>query len=69
MRRRDDADDALRSSPDPIGARDEMVLAQGLVMKIARHRGMKKAIVALARRLAVAENHAGAIRWAPAQFS
>ena len=28
-------------------------LVQGLAMKIARHRGMKKAIVALARRLAV----------------
>ena len=30
-----------------------MVLAQGLAMKIAKTRGMKKAIVALARRLAV----------------
>ena len=30
-----------------------MVLAQGLGMQIARRRGMKKAIVALARRLAV----------------
>ena len=30
-----------------------MVLAQGLAMQIARRRGMKKAIVALARRLAV----------------
>jgi hypothetical protein len=35
------------------GAFDEMVLAQGWAMKIARHRGMKRAIVALARRLAV----------------
>jgi transposase len=42
------------SSPNPIGALDEMVLAQGLGdEKIARHRGMKKAIVALARRLTV----------------
>ena len=30
VRRRDDADDALRSGPDPIGTLDEMVLAQGL---------------------------------------
>jgi hypothetical protein len=30
-----------------------MVLAQGVAMQIARRRGMKKAIVALARRLAV----------------
>jgi transposase len=30
-----------------------MVLAKAWAMKIARHRGMKKAIVALARRLAV----------------
>src|SRR5215472_5840151 len=37
VRRRDDAGNALRSGPDPIGA----------------HRGLKKAIVALARRLAV----------------
>src|SRR4029077_7711614 len=29
-RRRDDADDALRSGPDHAGAFDEMVLAQGL---------------------------------------
>ena len=30
-----------------------MVLAKAWAMKIARHRGMKRAIVALARRLAV----------------
>jgi len=30
-----------------------MVMAQGWAMQIARRRGMKKAIVALARRLAV----------------
>jgi len=30
-----------------------MVMAQGLAMQIARRRGMKKAILALARRLAV----------------
>ena len=41
------------SSPNPIGALDEMVLAQGLGDEDRRHRGMKKAIVALARRLAV----------------
>jgi hypothetical protein len=43
VRRRDDADDALRSGPEHAG----------WAMKVARHRGMKKAIVALARRLAV----------------
>ena len=32
---------------------EEMVMAQGLRIQIARSRGMKKAIVALARRLAV----------------
>jgi hypothetical protein len=37
--------------PRSYGAFDEKVLAQGLAMKIARSRGMKKAIVALARRL------------------
>jgi len=31
----------------------KVVLAQGWAIKIARHRGMKKAIVALARRLVV----------------
>jgi hypothetical protein len=40
VRRRDDADDALRSGPEHAGAFGEM--------KIARHRGMKKAVVALA---------------------
>ena len=30
VRRRDDADDALRSGPDPAGAFGKMVLAQGL---------------------------------------
>ena len=53
MRRRDDADDALRSGPDHVGAFGEMVWLKAWAMKIARHRGMKKAIVALARRLAV----------------
>jgi transposase len=53
VRRRDDADDALRSGPKYAGAYGEVVLAQAWAMKIARHRGMKKAIVALARRLAV----------------
>jgi transposase len=53
VRRRDGANNALRSSPDPIGALDKMVLAQTWAMQIARRRGMKRAIVALARRLAV----------------
>ena len=53
VRRRDDAGNALRSGPDPIGALGEMVLVKAWAMKIARHRGLKKAIVALARRLAV----------------
>jgi transposase len=35
------------------GAFGKMVMAQAWAMKIARHRGLKKAIVALARRLAV----------------
>src|SRR5215831_9848740 len=30
VRRRDDADDALRSGPEHVGAFDEMVLAQGM---------------------------------------
>jgi transposase len=49
----DDAADALRSSPDHAGAYGEVVLAQGLGHEDRQHRGMKKAIVALARRLAV----------------
>ena len=53
MRRLDGANNALRSSPDPIGALDKMVLAQSLGdagRQAARH---EEAIVALARRLAV----------------
>jgi hypothetical protein len=42
---------ALRSSPDPIGALKSWLKAWA--MKIARRRGLKKAMVALARRLAV----------------
>src|SRR5262249_23953422 len=53
VRRRDDADDALRSGSEHAGAFSEMVLAQGLGNEDRQHRGMKKAIVALTRRLAV----------------
>jgi transposase len=53
VRRRDDAGDALRSRPHHAGTLNEMVMAQGLAMQIARRRGLKKAIVALTRRLAV----------------
>jgi transposase len=53
VRRRDDAGNALRSDPDPIGALGEMVLAQGLGNEDCHAHGLKKAIVALARRLAV----------------
>jgi transposase len=53
MRGRDDADDALRGGSDHAGAHREVVLAQGLGHRDRRHRGMKKAIGALARRLAV----------------
>jgi transposase len=51
MRGRDDADDALRGGSDHAGAHREVVLAQGLRHQDRRHRGMKKAIGALARRL------------------
>ncbi len=50
VRRRDDANDALRSGAGQVGAWSWL---KAWAMKIARHRGMKKAIVALARRLAV----------------
>jgi transposase len=53
VRGRDDAGDALRGGSDHAGAFGKVVLAQGLAHEIARHLGMKKAIVALARRLAV----------------
>ena len=53
VRRRDDADDALRSGPDHAGRSTKWSWLKAWAMKIARHRGMKKAIVALARRLAV----------------
>jgi transposase len=50
-----------------------MVLAQGLGMKIARHRGVKKAIVALARRLAVILHRiwvdGGEFRWTQNQLA
>src|SRR5690349_8326110 len=50
MRRRDDADHALRGGPEHAVPFDKMVLAQSLGDENC-HRGMKKAIVALARRL------------------
>src|ERR1700722_1621003 len=53
VRGRDDAGDALRSGSYHAGAFGEVVLAQGLRHEIARQPGIKKAIVALARRLAV----------------
>ena len=53
VRGRDDAGDALRSGPDHAGAFNKWSWLKAWAMKIARHRGMKKAIVALARRLAV----------------
>jgi hypothetical protein len=52
VRRRDDADDALRSGSEH-AALDEVSWLKAWAIKIARRRGMKKAIVALARRLAV----------------
>ncbi len=51
--RRDDADDALRSGPDHAVHSKKWSWLKAWAMKIARHRGTKKAIVALARRLAV----------------
>jgi hypothetical protein len=45
VRGEDDADDALRSGPEHAGAFDDD--------EDRHHRGMKKAIVALSRRLAV----------------
>ena len=53
LRRRDDAGDALRSSPDHAVVSKKWSWLKAWAMQIARHRGMKKAIVALARRLAV----------------
>ena len=53
MWRRDDADDALRSSPEHAGACGEMVLAQGVGDENRQASQDEKAIVALARRLAV----------------
>jgi hypothetical protein len=53
LRRRDDADDALRSSSEHAAAFNKVVLAQGMGDANRQARGMKKAIVALARRLAV----------------
>ena len=50
--RRDDAGHALRGGSEH-DALEEMVLFKAWAMQIARRRGMKKAIVALARRLAV----------------
>src|SRR5881398_2330078 len=53
VRRRDDADDALRSGQSMLVRSAKWSWLKAWAMKIARHRGMKKAIVALARRLAV----------------
>ena len=53
LRRRDDAGHALRSSSDHAGGSTKWSWLKVWAMQIARHRGMKKAIVALARRLAV----------------
>ena len=51
--RRDDASDALRSSRILLVRSTQWSWLKAWAMKIARHRGIKKAIVALARRLAV----------------
>jgi hypothetical protein len=51
-RRRDDAGHALRGSPEH-AALEEMVMAQGLGDAGRQARGIKRAIVALARRLAI----------------
>jgi hypothetical protein len=53
VRSRDDADNALRSDPDPIVRSTKWSWLKAWAMKIATHRGLKKAIVALARQLAV----------------
>ena len=52
LRRRDDAGHALRSSSEH-AAFEKWSWLKAWAMQIARRRGMKKAIVALARRLAV----------------
>jgi hypothetical protein len=51
--RRDDADDALEAAQIMLRCSAKWCWLKAWAMKIARHRGMKKAIVALARRLAV----------------
>ena len=53
LRRRDDAGHALRSGSGHVSHSKRWSWLKAWAMKIARHRGMKKAIVALARRLAV----------------
>ena len=53
LRRRDDAGHALRSSSEHAAASKKWSWLKAWAMQIARRRGMKKAIVALARRLAV----------------
>ena len=53
LRRRDDAGDALRSGPGHAAYEAKWSWLKAWAMQIARRRGMKKAIVALARRLAV----------------
>ena len=58
VRRRDDAGDAVTKRPWHAACARQMVLAQGLGMKIAGA-GMKKAISALARRLADHAPHVG----------
>ena len=51
--RRDDAGDALRSGPEHPAFKKRWSWLKAWAMQIARRRGKKKAIVALARRLAV----------------
>ncbi len=53
LRRPDGTNITLRGGTDHAGSRDEMVMAESLGMNVAKRRGMRKAIVALARGLAV----------------
>jgi hypothetical protein len=53
VRQRDDAGDALQSGPILLVRSTRWSWLKAWAMQIARRRGMRKAIVALARRLAV----------------
>jgi hypothetical protein len=67
VRRRNDAGYALRSGPDHAGAFREMSWLKAWVVKIARRRGLKKAIVgpgAPADRVSPAEKWAKVIKFA-----